>query len=93
MSTQSRLNKFAKSGSVKVTTFIEWDYELANPIDGVVWVPEDDERSASWKAKGDHGSGFVRSREVTVTTTTTPKGVATPAIAYSDWDVKTQNLV
>lgn len=97
MSKASRLKKFAKSGSVKVTTYNEWDYELndhGRPLSNdVQWVPEDDERSASWKAKGKLGTGYIRSREVTLTVTTTPKGKVTEALDYSGWIVKEQGLV
>lgn len=97
MSKQSRLNKFAKSGSIKVTTYNEWDYELnddGHPLSNdVQWVPEDDERSASWKAKGNRGTGYIRSREVTLTVTTTPKGEVAETLDYSGWITKEQDLV
>lgn len=42
----------------------EWQYEWVNPEGKVRWITEDDERSASWKAK--KNTGRIRSREVVI---------------------------
>lgn len=55
------------------------------------WVDEDDERSASYKAK--KHTGNVRFREVTTTTEKLPKNGRRVETSTSDWTVKQQNLV
>lgn len=41
---------------------VEWQYEYIHPEDGSIWITEDDEVSASWKAK--ENTGRIRSRKV-----------------------------
>ena len=61
-----------------------WEYECVLSIPGepveIIWVPEDDERSASYKAISPSGTRRVRSKVIN-----TPE--------ENDWEVKTQNIL
>lgn len=68
-----------------------WQYECNIPEQGkkgapewspveVIWVPEDDERSASYKAIKPFGTGRIRSKVINTGEET-------------EWEVKTQNLL
>lgn len=68
------------------TTTVEtveiWEYEYKGMDGGdPYWIPEDDERSASYKATGNLATGNIRSRTKVITTVSTP------------WAVKKQTLV
>ncbi|WIB65367.1 hypothetical protein [Curtobacterium sp. MCBD17_040] len=51
------------------TVIWEYQYDAGTSGSGPFWIVEDDERSASWKAHGDGGTGRIRSYTKTVTTT------------------------
>lgn len=61
-----------------------WEYECVLNIPGepeeIIWVPEDDERSASYKAIRPDGTGKIRSKVINTS-------------EDSDWQVKTQTLL
>jgi hypothetical protein len=67
------------------TTTVEtveiWEYEYKDSDGGSVWLREDDERSASYKATGNRATGNIRSKTEVITTVSTP------------WTVKEQTLV
>jgi hypothetical protein len=67
--------------SENVTTVEVWEYEYAGMEGKPYWLPEDDERSASYKATGNLATGRVRSQTKVITTVSTP------------WVVKEQTLV
>lgn len=82
----------AKS-NVKVVTTEEWEYEYANK-EIAHWIPEDDERSASYKAKNDFATGRIRSRIVTTTThKKIPKKPQLVEILTTDWVEKNQDML
>lgn len=64
-----------------VETVEVWEYEYKDSDGGSVWIVEDDERSASYKATGNRATGNVRSKTKLVTTVSTP------------WKVKQQTLI
>lgn len=65
-----------------VETVEVWEYEYKGMDGGKpYWIPEDDERSASYKATGNLATGNVRSRTQVITTVSTP------------WTVKKQTLI
>lgn len=61
-----------------------WEYECILRFPGepeeIIWVPEDDERSASYKAISAGGTGKIRSKVINTA-------------ERNDWQVKTQNLL
>lgn len=62
-----------------------WEYEAALPAtkhepEEILWVPEDDERSASYKAISPNGTGKIRSKVINTG-------------EESEWQVKTQTLL
>lgn len=61
-------------------TVTDWEYEWKSE-EGNYWLPEYDERSASYKATGNCATGNVRSKTRVVTTVSTP------------WTVKKQTLI
>lgn len=64
-----------------VETVEVWEYEYKGMEGEPYWIPEDDERSASYKATGNLATGNVRSQTKLVTTISTP------------WKVKKQTLI
>ena len=64
-----------------VETVEVWEYEYKDSEGISVWIVEDDERSASYKATGNLATGNVRSRTKVITTLSTP------------WTVKKQTLI
>lgn len=61
-----------------------WQYECVlkekGQPDEILWVPEDDERSASYKATSKHGTGRIRSKEINTG-------------EENDWQVKVQDIL
>lgn len=55
-----------KQPKVKVSTREVWEYEHLLTLPGeapeLIWIPEDDERSASYKALRDGSTGNIRSQ-------------------------------
>lgn len=62
-----------------------WEYECSLPTwpgypNELIWVPEDDERSASYKAISQSGTGLIRSKVINTS-------------EENDWEVKAQTLL
>jgi hypothetical protein len=71
----------SKKNETTTTKTVEiWEYEYKGS-DGNYWLPEDDERSASYKATGNLATGRVRSKTEVITTVSTP------------WTIKEQTLI
>ena len=83
-----------KQPQVKITTEVVWEYEFVVTAKGqqpeTIWIPEDDERSASYKAIGrDGATGRIRTATQKVRTI---KG-DWEILETSEWEVKVQNLL
>ena len=83
-----------KQPKAKVTTEVVWEYEYVVTAKGqrpeTIWIPEDDERSASYKAVGrDGATGNIRTKTQKVSTL---KGDS-EILESTDWEVKVQNLL
>jgi hypothetical protein len=82
-----------KQPKAKITNETVWEYEynliLPNEAPEVIWIPEDDERSASYKAVKPSATGRIRSREETIRTIKGDREI----IEASEWAVKVQTLV
>lgn len=78
----------------KVSTEVIWEYEYVirekGQPDETIWIPEDDERSASYKALRDGATGNIRSRTVKVRRV---KRQDDEIIESTEWQVKKQNLL
>lgn len=80
----------------KVTTVTEevWEYEHLLELPGepaeMIWIAEDDERSASYKAIRPGSTGNIRSR---TETTQKSKHEDDVLLSATEWKVKAQNLL
>lgn len=83
-----------KQPKAKTTTQDVWQYEYIirekGQQDEVLWIPEDDERSASYKALRENATGNIRSRSETVRSVKHEDDVLLEA---TEWKVKKQNLL
>lgn len=82
-----------KQPKARESTREVWEYEHLLRLPGeepeMVWIPEDDERSASYKALREGSTGNIRSQTQKIRTT---KGDV-EILERSEWSVKVQNLV
>lgn len=78
----------------KITTEVVWEYEYVIREKGqqpeTIWIPEDDERSASYKALRDGATGNIRSRTETVQRQKREDDVL---LEVTEWQVKAQSLL
>jgi len=83
-----------KQPKAKTTTQEVWQYEhllqLPGEQDEMIWIPEDDERSASYKAIRPGSTGNIRSRTETVRSV---KHQDDELLETTEWKVKVQNLL
>lgn len=83
-----------KQPKAKTTTQEVWQYEyllqLPGEQDEMIWIPEDDERSASYKALRENSTGRLRSRTETVRSA---KHQDDELLEATEWIVKVQNLL
>jgi hypothetical protein len=82
-----------KQPKTKVTTEVVWEYEYVITEKGkapeILWIAEDDERSASYKALREGATGNIRSRTQKVATTKGDREI----LEAGEWQVKVQNLL
>jgi hypothetical protein len=82
-----------KQPKEKVTTEVVWEYEYVVTEKGqrpeIIWIPEDDERSASYKALSQGATGNIRTKTQKVSTVKGEREV----LESSQWQVKKQNLL
>lgn len=83
-----------KQPQTKITTEVLWEYEYVITTKGqqpeTIWIPEDDERSASYKAVGrDGATGNIRTATQKVSTTKGEREI----LESSEWVVKRQTML
>ena len=83
-----------KQPQAKTITREEWAYEFNLTLPGekpeIIWIAEDDERSASYKALRDGATGNIRSRTIKVRIV---KREDDQVLESTEWVVKKQNLL
>lgn len=83
-----------KQPKTKITTEVLWEYEYVITAKGqqseTIWIPEDDERSASYKAIGrDGATGNIRTATQKVSITKGDREI----LETSEWAVKRQTML
>lgn len=82
-----------KQPKAKITTEVLWEYEYVITEKGqqpeTIWIPEDDERSASYKALTRGATGNIRTKTQKVSTTKGEREI----LESDEWKVKAQDLL
>lgn len=84
-----------KQPKAKITTEVLWEYEYVITEKGkkpeTIWIPEDDERSASYKARSltRGATGNIRTKTQKVSTTKGEREI----LESGEWAVKRQTLL
>lgn len=82
-----------KQPKAKITTEVLWEYEYVikekGQPDEIIWIAEDDERSASYKAIRQGATGNIRTKTQKVSTTKGEREV----LESTEWQVKAQNMM